>query len=306
MHNNDHDLGRPMKIAMIGFGEAAQAVAAGWRSASAELPQLPISAYDIQYQGDLCHGLKRICTRLNVHCAPCADEAVANSRVIFSLVTADQAIEAAISVSRSIMPGAFYFDCNSCAPSTKQTAAQIISVAGGHYIDVAIMAPIHPRGHRTPLLIASDRAEEACALLEALDMQASIAGSEIGQASAIKMLRSVMIKGLEALSAECILAARRAGVEDAVIASLQASDPGLQWQSRLSYNLERMMVHGTRRAAEMQEVAKTLRDLQIPDRMASAITAWQSQIGSLGIKPGPDSLSDRADLVLDHLADEPR
>ncbi|HBF28442.1 DUF1932 domain-containing protein [Rhizobium sp.] len=290
-----------MKIAMIGFGEASQALAAGWRSASAELPQLPISTYDIKYHGDLRANLQLACRQFNVHCATGPDEAVANSRLIFSLVTADQAVEAAISASATIMRGAHYLDCNSCAPSTKQQAAQIIASAGGHYIDVAVMAPIHPARHRTPLLIASERAQEAHRLLEALDMNANVVGTEIGQASAIKMLRSVMIKGLEALSAECILAARQAGVEDAVIASLQASDPGIQWQKRLSYNLERMMVHGTRRAAEMREAAKTLQDLHLPNRITSAVIDWQSQIGAFEAQAGADNLHDRADCLLHHL-----
>lgn len=290
-----------MKIAMIGFGEAAQAIVAGWRSASAELPQLPISTYDIKYQGDSRRDLQFACSRLNVHCAASADEAVANSRLIFSLVTADHAVEAARTVGGVILPGALYLDCNSCAPSTKQKASEIISDAGGHYIDVAVMAPIYPARHRTPLLIASDQAHEAHRLLEALDMKADVVGDKIGQASAIKMMRSVMIKGLEALTAECILAARRAGVEDAVIASLQNSDPGIQWQKRLSYNLERMMVHGTRRGAEMREVAKTLEDLGVPNRMATAVMDWQNQIGSLSAKPGSDSLQDRADCILNHL-----
>lgn len=290
-----------MKIAMIGFGEAAQALVAGWRSASAELPQLPISAYDVKHHGTSRHDLQFACSRLNVHCAASAQEAIANSRLIFSLVTADHAVEAAHNVGTAIMPGALYLDCNSCAPSTKQKAAEIITSAGGHYIDVAVMAPIYPARHRTPLLIASTQAHEAHGLLEGLDMQAEVVGDKIGQASAIKMMRSVMIKGMEALTAECILAARRAGVEDAVIASLQNSDPGIQWQKRLSYNLERMMVHGTRRGAEMQEVAKTLQDLGVPNRMATAVMDWQNQIGSLGAQPGPDCLQDRADRILHHL-----
>lgn len=172
-----------MKIAMIGFGEAAQAIVAGWRSTSAELPQLPISAFDVLYHGDQRSSLQLLCRRLNIHCASSPDEAIANSHLIFSLVTADQAVAAAISACASIKSGALYFDCNSCAPSTKQKADQIITKAGGHYIDVAVMAPIHPARHRTPLLIASERAVEAQSLLETLDMHVNIAGREIGQIS---------------------------------------------------------------------------------------------------------------------------
>jgi 3-hydroxyisobutyrate dehydrogenase-like beta-hydroxyacid dehydrogenase len=132
-------------------------------------------------------------------------------------------------------------------------------------------------------------------------MQAEIVGATVGQASSIKMLRSVMIKGLEALTAECLLAARAAGVEGRVLASLAASDPQVDWGARGAYNLERMMVHGTRRAAEMREVAATLRALGLPDRMTAAVVDWQAELGSLALDPGPDALGERADRVLSRL-----
>jgi 3-hydroxyisobutyrate dehydrogenase-like beta-hydroxyacid dehydrogenase len=137
--------------------------------------------------------------------------------------------------------------------------------------------------------------------LAALNMDWRVAGPMVGDASSIKMLRSVMIKGFEALCAECLLAARRAGVEDAVLASLQASDPGWVWHERGAYNLERMMVHGARRAAEMREVAATLRDLGLSDRMAAATAQWQHQIAALHLPGGPDDLADRADRILSKL-----
>nr|WP_245197618.1 DUF1932 domain-containing protein [Jiella mangrovi] len=117
-----------------------------------------------------------------------------------------------------------------------------------------------------------------------------------------------MIKGFEALTAECILAARRAGVEAKVLASLQASDPGFDWQARSSYNLERMAAHGNRRAAEMEEVEKTVAALGLPPRMSAAIAAWQRQIGGLGVAfedagpaNGDHGLAARADALLNRL-----
>ncbi len=86
----------------------------------------------------------------------------------------------------------------------------------------------------------------------------AIVPGAVGAASSIKMIRSVMVKGLEALTAECFLAADAAGVTEAVRASLDASWPGTDWGAKADYNLERMMAHGIRRAAEMEEVAKTL------------------------------------------------
>jgi 3-hydroxyisobutyrate dehydrogenase-like beta-hydroxyacid dehydrogenase len=163
------------------------------------------------------------------------------------------------------------------------------------------MAAVHPKLNHTPLLLAGEWAVDAAAALRALDMRPEVAGDRVGDASSVKMIRSVMIKGLEALTAECILAARRAGVEQAVLASLEASDPDVKWRKRGAQQLERMMVHGIRRAAEMREVAATLRDLGLPDRMAGATALWQDEIGALALRGGEEDLIDRADRVLSSL-----
>jgi 3-hydroxyisobutyrate dehydrogenase-like beta-hydroxyacid dehydrogenase len=221
--------------------------------------------------------------------------------MIFSLVTADQALAAAEQTARWIEKDALFFDCNSCSPSTKVASSRLIEAAGGRYVDIAVMAPVYPAKHLTPLLAAGPHAEAATEALGGLGMRVTAAGDRIGQASSIKMLRSVIIKGFEALTAESMLAARKAGVEDAVLASLQASDPGIDWARRSAYNLERMMVHGARRAAEMREVAKTLSDLGLPDRLSSAAADWQQQIADLQLAAGDGALSDRADRILEKL-----
>lgn len=289
-------------IAIIGFGEAAQAFVVGWKTVEDSPITAPIATFDIKVESSAHRqSLLDACTRLDVISGESPREATNGRSVIFSLVTADRALEAAEMVAAHLDKGSLYLDCNSCSPSTKVAAAKIVEEAGARYIDVAVMAPVYPARHRTPLLLAGSEAAEAEALLASLGMNARVAGDKIGQASSIKMLRSVMIKGFEALTAECVLAARRAGVEDAVLASLQASDPGIDWTARSSYNLERMMVHGTRRAAEMEEVAATLRDLGLPDGMASAAVDWQRRIGNLGVSAADLSLNQRIDRILEHL-----
>ena len=280
------------KIALIGFGEAAAAFATGWGAALA--PQL--SAYDIK-AGDVT--ARAAALGIVCHTAPVA--ALVGADVALCLVTADQALVAARACARHLPPGLIWLDGNSCAPSTKRTAALVIEDAGGRYVDMAIMAPVHPHLSRTPALLSGPYAGAVLAALAALNMSVSIAGPAVGDASTIKMLRSVMVKGFEALTAECFLAARRAGVEEAVVSSLEASDPGWNIRQRGAYNLERMLVHGTRRAAEMREVALTLRDLGLPDRMAAASILWQDDLGSLGADAGAGDLARRLDAILDRL-----
>lgn len=292
---NDSSRGR---VALIGFGEAAGAFRAGWCADDLG----PVRAFDIKSldpaQADL---MSRRCREGGVTCCAGPAEAVAGADLVFCLVTADQALAAAEAAAPHLAPNAVWLDGNSCAPGTKRAAARMIEAAGAAYVDMAIMAPVHPQGHRVPVLLAGAAAEPTAYALRHLGMAPAVAGPNVGDASTIKMLRSVMVKGIEALTAECLLAARRAGVEAAVLASLQASDTRSDWETRAAYNLERMMVHGARRGGEMREVAATLRGLGLPDRMAAATAAWQEAIGALGLEGGAAEVGARADRILDGL-----
>lgn len=283
------------RIVMVGFGEAAEAFVAGWGAAA----EGGVAAYDVKAEDPDARAaiLARAATR-RVSCSADPEAALADAQIAFCLVTADQAPAAAAACAPHLPERLLWLDGNSCAPGTKRRSAEIIERAGGRYVDLAIMAPVHPRLHKTPGLVAGPHAEAAIAALDGLGMNLAPAGPRVGDASTIKMLRSVMIKGFEALSAECLLAARAAGVEASVLASLQASDPGWNWEQRGAYNLERMMVHGTRRAAEMQEVALTLRELGLPDRMTRAAAEWQARIGGLALAAGEPDLTTRLDAVL--------
>ena len=197
---------------------------------------------------------------------------------------------AAAAACTGIAPGTLWFDMNSVAPDTKRAAAEHVEKRGGRYVDVAVMAPVHPKRTAVPLLVGGPHAAAGAAILCALGFSAveTIAGP-VGSASAVKMIRSVMVKGIEALSAECVLAADAAGVREAVIASLDASWPGAEWQTRFDYNLDRMMVHGLRRAAEMEEVVATLDSLGTGAAMSRGTVARQRAIGGLALTP-PDGL----------------
>lgn len=282
------------RIAMIGFGEAGRAFVAGWGDRVAGR----VAAHDLK-AGEPAMQAAAQAAGLVCHADPAG--ALTGADLAFCLVTADQALAAAEAAAPHLPPGLIWCDGNSCAPGTKRRAAGVIEGAGGRYVDLAIMSPVHPRLHRSPGLLGGPHAASVEPVLTALDMDVRVMGEKVGDASAIKMMRSVMIKGLEALSAECLLAARRAGVEEQVLASLQASDPGWNWAARGAYNLERMMVHGTRRASEMREVAATLRELGLPDRMAVATTDWQDQIAALHLPGGEADLASRADRILDRL-----
>ena len=286
------DTPAPAQIALLGFGEAGQAFARGWRQ---DVPALQIRAFDIKTDGPDAAG-KRADYALAQVTGVVSPEGL-HGLDLFSLVTADQAGAAA--QAARLAPGALFLDANSCAPETKRANAAVIEAAGGRYVDMAIMAPVHPRLHRVPVLLSGPHAEAAQALCDSLGMKVTIAGPDVGQASAVKMLRSVMVKGIEALCLESLLAARAAGVEGQVIASLDASHPGWDWATKAAYNLERVTTHGPRRAAEMREVAATVAALGLDNGMSRATAAWQDSVGALGLRTAQDDeFSARADAVL--------
>ncbi|GAA0443313.1 MULTISPECIES: NAD(P)-dependent oxidoreductase [Sphingomonas] len=285
---------RAVSLAFIGFGEAAQAFCEGWGAQ----PPGAIRAFDIKTEGGAAVAKRADYARWQVTGCDRAADALRGAGAVLSLVTADQALAAASDAAAGLMAGSLFFDMNSVAPETKRAAAAAIEAAGGRYVDVAVMAPVRPALLSVPLLVAGPHAEAGRALLERIGFRARVVPGDVGAASAIKMLRSIVIKGLEALTAECLLSARAAGIEEEVLASLDASFPGWDWRTRGDYNLDRMLVHGLRRAAEMRESAATAAALGPSGAMAAATADWQQRLGSLGLSPLPEGLAAKADAVL--------
>jgi 3-hydroxyisobutyrate dehydrogenase-like beta-hydroxyacid dehydrogenase len=268
---------RQPTLCFIGFGEAGQAIAAGLRETGVER----IAAWDILFPQADGEKLTSAAAAIGVRCGSSAADAVHDADIVVSAVTAAASVAAARSVKAHLAGKPFFLDINSVSPGRKQETAKRLGGAA-RFVDVAVLAPIHPARHRTPLLLAGPHADAVAPKLAALDMRATVAGPEIGAAAAIKMVRSVMVKGIEALTLECFLAAARAGVVDEVAASLKNNYPGLDWAKVIPYNLERMASHGERRAAEMEEVAATLRELGIEPLMTSATVKRQREMGEIG------------------------
>jgi 3-hydroxyisobutyrate dehydrogenase-like beta-hydroxyacid dehydrogenase len=270
------------KLAFIGFGEAAMAFAPGLSGA--------LHAFDIKTDSASLAAAKRAdYAALKVAGCDTCEQACASADAVLSLVTADQAL--AVTQDAKFSSGALWFDMNSVAPDTKRAAAAAIERAGGRYVDVAVMSPVLPARTGVPLLLSGVHADAGATFLKAVGFTTvRVVSGPVGRASSIKMIRSVMVKGLESLTAECVLAADRAGVLEEVISSLDASPTPSDWSTRSDYNLERMLAHGLRRAAEMEEVVKTLDALGTGSDMTAATVIRQRAIGSLRASP-PEGLA---------------
>jgi len=265
------------RISFIGFGEAGQAIAAGLRSEGFER----LAAWDILFPKSEGAKLKSAGQQMGVRLASSAQDAAGETDIVVSAVTAASSVDAARSVAPHLKGAPYYLDINSVSPGRKRETAALLGDKA-RYVDVAVIAAILGSRHKTPMLLAGPHAQSVAPLMTELGMQVKIAGDAVGTAAAIKMIRSVMIKGIEALSFECFVAAARAGLLDEVTVSLKNNYPGLDWVKMSEYNIERMASHGERRAAEMEESALTLRELGLDPLMTDAMVLRHREMGAIG------------------------
>jgi 3-hydroxyisobutyrate dehydrogenase-like beta-hydroxyacid dehydrogenase len=263
-----------VKIAFIGYGEAARAFTDSLaRKTGVEI----IAAYDIRQDDSMAAAA----TSRGLRFEPEMEKAISGADWIISAVTADRSLEAAESAADHLRQGQLFIDINSVSPRRKQQAAALVTARNARYLDMAVMAPVHPRGHATPVLLAGPMANALRADFEALGFTFEIIGDEVGAATAIKMVRSMFVKGLEALTVETLMAAATAGCFDRVVNSLAETFPGLGWPDNARYMFERTLRHGARRAAEMHESAVTYDELGFAGALADRIADVQDKMGGL-------------------------
>ena len=268
-------------LGFIGFGEAAFHIAKGLRAAGLS----NILAYDIHTRtpgrGEL---IERRARESGVSLTASSRELASSCARLLSTVTADAALEAALQTVPFLDARHLYADLNSVAPATKQAIDTAVRGTGARFVEGAIMSPVPPHGHRVPILLGGGAAPEFAEAMAPWGMRLEVLGTEVGRAAAVKMFRSIVVKGLEALLFECVLGASRYGAEQKVFDSLGESFPGLDWDKLANYMIGRVVVHGERRAREMEEVAATLRARAIEPIMAEATARRQDWAGRLDLR----------------------
>lgn len=280
-------------ICLLGFGEVGQVLVRDLLALNADLQ---VSSYDprLQVAGSLPQQALTEHAQVIAHAR--ADSAVTGCQLIISAVTAAQALVACEGVLAGLPPGAFFLDLNSVSPATKQQMAALVNEAGGRFVEAAVMSPIEPRRLSAPILLAGDAAADFLPLAEALGFSAMrVCSSEFGRAAATKMCRSVVIKGMEALLTESLLAARHYGVENDVLESISNLLPLPNWQAHAHYMISRSIEHGLRRAEEMQQVAETVAQADIQPHMSSSCVerqAWAAQFSTALEQPDLHSMLD--------------
>jgi len=282
------------RVCLIGFGEVGQTLAADLARAGVE----HIAAWDVLFSDP--HSIpSRGLSGTRVQAAKDAHGAVHDAQLVISAVTAAQDANAARSVLGALRPGTFYLDLNSVSPEMKREVANIVESAGARYVEGAVMSPIGPKRIASPILLGGPHAEDFLALGRPLGFTgASVFAREVGRASAAKMCRSVMIKGLEALLTESLLSARKHGVEETVLASLQDLLPGVDWRKLAQYMISRSLIHGKRRAEEMREVAQTVANTGLAPHMSAACAERQEWAAQFRPAAQAETLEKMLDSIL--------
>jgi len=264
-------------IGLVGYGEVGRILAEDLRAQGVSVSACDLKLGRAESAGPLmehasAHGVKLTASHT---------ELAAGADFIVSAVTASQAVPVAQACAPALRPGAFFLDVNSASPGAKQRAAALVNAAGGRYVEGAVMTSVPPYRIKVPLLLGGPDAAALAPMLDTLGFAAQVASEQLGVASATKMCRSVMIKGLEAMVIESFTTARHYGVEDAVIASLRETFPGIDWEKQAAYFFQRVIEHGRRRSEEVREVAQTVREAGLEPWSAAGTAERQAWVADL-------------------------
>jgi 3-hydroxyisobutyrate dehydrogenase-like beta-hydroxyacid dehydrogenase len=278
-------------VGLVGYGEVGRILAEDLRK-----QDVKVSAYDIKLGGELAGPLRDHAGTFGVRLAASHADLAASADLIVSAVTASQDVVVAAACAPAVKKGAWFLDFNSASPGAKRRAADLIDGAGGRYVEGAVMTSLPPYRIKVPLLLGGGGARDLAPLLVELGFDAKVASDQLGIASAVKMCRSIMIKGMEAMVIESFTTARAYGVEDAVLASLAETFPGVDWEKQGAYFFQRVIEHGRRRAEEVREVAETVRDIGLTPWSAQGTAerqAWVADLADEGLF-GPKGTSEFA------------
>jgi 3-hydroxyisobutyrate dehydrogenase-like beta-hydroxyacid dehydrogenase len=274
----------PKRIGLVGYGEVGKIFSAGLKPHASA-----VSAWDLSFAGPQQAGERDHARQHGVRACGSMRELCQASELVISAVTASNTLAVAQEAAAHLRPGALFLDLNSASPGTKQQAAAAVEAAGAHYVEAGVMTSVPPYGIRVPMLLGGAQAAALQSVLQGWGMDARAVSEQLGVASAIKMCRSVMIKGLEALVIESYATARAYGVEDHVLPTLQETFPSIDWSRQGAYFFSRVVQHGKRRAEEMRESANTVREAGFEPLMTAAIAAkqqWVADQAAAGVFSG--------------------
>ncbi len=262
------------RFGIIGLGEAGGAIAAGLVSAGATVVGYDATPNPVVHER---------CRSVGVTVVKDVEALAADADLTICLTSAKVAVSVAEALAPFLTQRHIYSDWNSASPEVKHQIADLVEARGAMFVDGAVMAAVPPQRHAVPVLLSGNGAAAFMAAVDGLGMQLENLGPEPGQASAVKMFRSLLVKGLEALLVECIVGADRYGAARRVLTSMNGTLPTEDWNELTTYLVTRAVQHGHRRAEELRQVTVTLAEAGVEPLLAPAGAARLQWFADLGL-----------------------
>jgi len=261
------------KIGFIGFGEVGRALSQRMKEMGGE-----IIAYD-----KFADRVEKKAEDLRIPLMKRMEELVRSCTLILSTLWPDTALEAAKEAAPFLNPGKIYCDLNSISPETTEEIQRVISSSGADFVKIGIMAGIIDRGFAVPMLAGGTKAKEVEEVLSSLGLTIRAIGSDPKHPAAMKILRSVCLKGLVALAYEMLKGAEKYGVSDQILESASEVMSKASFKDTINNWLASMPIHARRRAKEMEEAIETLENAGIDPVMSMGTKKIFEEIADLGL-----------------------
>ncbi|HSW16545.1 MAG TPA: DUF1932 domain-containing protein [Ramlibacter sp.] len=267
----------PLRLGLFGYGEVAHALALGLSRAGlgsiAAYQRRPLSALALERA-----------RQSDVWLVDAPADLAASCDVVIALTQGGEALRAAQSIACALTPAHCYADLSSASPSTKQAIATLLAPTGASFVDGVIEASPLERGHALPVLLSGPGAKRFDALLRPWGLQTRCVGEAAGDASLIKALRNLLVKGQMALLIEAMTAARQVGVEEELFASVAGWYDALPFAENATRVLRTTPIHAARRAEEAQAARAILHELGLDPVMAQATSQVLGRVAALDLR----------------------
>jgi 3-hydroxyisobutyrate dehydrogenase-like beta-hydroxyacid dehydrogenase len=269
-----------MKLVYIGFGEAAYHIARGLHGEGLE----DMTAFDVGLKNPkIAPVIRQRAQEAKVLLVEDRKEAIEDAAYVLSLTSAGVASVVAEEILPLMESGQIFLDLNSAAPEVKRRIAALPRKEGVLVVDAAVLGPVPLSGHKVPIALAGEGAQSFYDTMTPYGMNLEVIDAPVGGASAIKMLRSVFMKGFPQVLLECTLAARHYGVLEKILDSLEATIGGKSVRQMATQVFTPTVIHAARRAGEMGEVITMLDDLGMESSMSTAAKKRLENLAELHI-----------------------
>jgi 3-hydroxyisobutyrate dehydrogenase-like beta-hydroxyacid dehydrogenase len=282
---------------LVGFGEAGRAIGGAVAASGIDLAVHDRVLLDPERGPAVREAI------IAAGATPVEDLAAFGDRdVVLSLVTPATAVPAAEGCAPHVRDGALYVDLNSTAPGDKLEVAA--ALPGVRVVDgVMTGGGITLDAHRIPISLAGPDAAEAAGLLNGAGLNAAVVGDEIGSAAALKMLRSVVVKGMEGLWVEALVAARERGVVEPLMAMIEETLDRYTTRDFATMLVTTHVAHAGRRQVEVRMARDTVAGTGVPPLLSDGVVARHERsargLAAAGREPGvvPPTLDDALEIL---------